>query len=64
MAHDEARIREFARSYTDAWCCHDPTKVANHFVPGGTIAINGRNPTEVTESRVRSSTRSRTYRCS
>jgi predicted ester cyclase len=49
MAHDEARIREFARSYTDAWCSHDPTKVAAHFVPGGTIAINGGDPTEVTE---------------
>jgi SnoaL-like polyketide cyclase len=49
MAHDEARIREFALSYTDAWCSHDPTRVADHFVPGGTIAINGGAPTEVTE---------------
>jgi hypothetical protein len=45
MAHDEARIREIARSYTDAWCSHDPTKVAEHFVPGGTIAVNGGDPT-------------------
>jgi predicted ester cyclase len=49
MAHDEARIREFARSYTDAWCSHDPTRVADHFVTGGTIAINGGDPTEITE---------------
>jgi hypothetical protein len=49
MAHDDARIREFARSYTDAWYSHDPTKVADRFVPGGTIAINGGDPTEVTE---------------
>jgi hypothetical protein len=49
MAHDEARIREFARSYTDAWCSHDPARVAAHYVPGGTIAINGGEPTEVTE---------------
>jgi hypothetical protein len=49
MGHDEARIQEFARSYTDAWCSHDPTKVADHFVTGGTIAINGGDPTEVTE---------------
>jgi SnoaL-like polyketide cyclase len=27
----------------------DPTKVAAHFVPGGTIAVNGGDPTEVTE---------------
>jgi len=49
MAHDQARIREFARSYTDAWCSHDPTRVADHFVSGGTTAINGGDPTEVTE---------------
>ena len=49
MAHDQARIREFARSYTDAWCSHDPTRVADHYVKGGTIAINGGDPTEVTE---------------
>jgi SnoaL-like polyketide cyclase len=49
MTHDEARMREFARSYTDAWCSHDPAKVADHFVPGGTIAINGGAATEVTE---------------
>ncbi len=49
MGRDEARIREFARSYTDAWCSHDPTRVADHFVPGGTIAINGGSQTEVTE---------------
>ncbi len=49
MARDEARTREFARSYTDAWCSHDPAQVASHFVTGGTIAINGGDPTEVTE---------------
>ena len=49
MAHDQARIREFARSYTDAWCSHDPKRGADHFVSGGTIAINGGEPTEVTE---------------
>ena len=49
VGHDEARIRDFARSYTDAWCSHDPARVADHFVSGGTIAINGGDPTEVTE---------------
>jgi SnoaL-like domain len=49
MAHDQARIREFARSYTDAWCSHDLKRVADHFVSGGTIAINGGEPTKVTE---------------
>ena len=49
MAHDRARVREFAQSYTDAWCSHDPARVADHYAPGGTIAINGGTPTEVTE---------------
>jgi nuclear transport factor 2 (NTF2) superfamily protein len=41
MAEDRRRIEELARSYTDAWCSRDPGRVAAHFVPGGTIAING-----------------------
>ena len=49
MALDQTRVREHARSYTDAWCSHDPAKVAAHFASGGTIAINGGEPTEVTE---------------
>ena len=49
MALDQARVRDFARSYTNAWCSHDPARVAAHYVPGGTIAINGGEPTEVTE---------------
>jgi nuclear transport factor 2 (NTF2) superfamily protein len=49
MALDQARIRDFARSYTGAWCSHDPARVAEHYVPGGTIAINGGEPTEITE---------------
>jgi hypothetical protein len=49
MAHDQARIRDLARSYTDAWCSHDPARVADHYVPGGTIAINGGAPTDVAE---------------
>jgi nuclear transport factor 2 (NTF2) superfamily protein len=49
MAHDEAHVREFARSYADAWCSHDPARVAAHYVPGGTIAINGGEATEITE---------------
>ena len=49
MALDQIRVREHARSYTDAWCSHDPARVAAHFASGGTIAINGGEPTEVTE---------------
>jgi nuclear transport factor 2 (NTF2) superfamily protein len=46
---DQARARELARSYTDAWCARDPARVAEHYAPGGTIAINGGEPTEITE---------------
>jgi nuclear transport factor 2 (NTF2) superfamily protein len=49
MEHDRARTRDFARSYTEAWCSHDPARVAGHFAPGGTIAVNGGDPTEATE---------------
>jgi nuclear transport factor 2 (NTF2) superfamily protein len=49
VALDQTRVREHARSYTDAWCSHDPARVAAHFASGGTIAINGGEPTEVTE---------------
>src|SRR5260370_2164378 len=49
MALDQARVRDLARSSTDAWCSHEPARVAAHYVPGGTIAINGGEPTEVTE---------------
>jgi hypothetical protein len=49
MALDHGRVRDFARSYTDAWCSHDPARVAGHFVPDGTIAINGGEPTAIIE---------------
>ena len=42
-------VRAFARSYADAWCSHDPAKVAAHYVDGGTIAINGGEPADITE---------------
>jgi len=50
VAHDPARLDEFGRSYTEAWCSQDPTRVAAHFVPGGLISINGGAPTEITDA--------------
>lgn len=49
MPADGRDVREFARAYTDAWCSHDPARVAAHYAPGGTIAINGGAPTEMAE---------------
>src|SRR4051812_19285457 len=41
MAHDRKQIEGLANAYTEAWCSRDPAAVAAHYVPGGTIAING-----------------------
>jgi hypothetical protein len=49
MSLDQDQARDFARSYTEAWCNHDPAGVAEHYVPGGTIAINGGAPTEISD---------------
>ena len=41
MALDPKQIEQLARTYTEAWCSRDPARVAGHYVPGGTISING-----------------------
>jgi nuclear transport factor 2 (NTF2) superfamily protein len=48
MAEDR-QIEELARDYTEAWCSRDPARVAAHYVPGGTIAINGGDPSPIDE---------------
>lgn len=37
-------IESFARAYTVAWCSQDPEAVAAFFAPGGSLAINGGEP--------------------
>jgi ketosteroid isomerase-like protein len=49
MAHDQEQIEKLAGSYTAAWCSHDAARVADHYVPGGTIAINGGDPAGIEE---------------
>jgi nuclear transport factor 2 (NTF2) superfamily protein len=49
MAQFGQPIEELARSYTEAWCSHDPAQVAAHYVSGGTIAINGGDATGITD---------------
>ena len=49
MAHDPKQIEQLARTYTEAWCSRDPARVAGHYVPGGTIAINGGVATGIAE---------------
>jgi SnoaL-like protein len=56
VVHDRQQIEQLAREYTEAWCSRDPRRVAAHYVPGGTIAVNGGEPApieSVAESFVR-----------
>jgi nuclear transport factor 2 (NTF2) superfamily protein len=49
MANDRRQIHELARSYTEAWCSRDPARVADHYMPGGTVAINGGDAAPIAE---------------
>jgi nuclear transport factor 2 (NTF2) superfamily protein len=42
-----ADVHQLARTYTEAWCSRDPARVAAHYAPGGTIAINGGEPAPI-----------------
>ncbi len=35
------QLRAFAVRYTEAWCSGDPARVAAHYAPDGSLAING-----------------------
>jgi len=41
---DPDELRRFAEDYTVAWCSMDPRRVAAHFAPHGSLAINGGTP--------------------
>ena len=49
MAHDRQQIEQLAREYTEAWCSRDPARVAAHYAPGATIAVNGGEPAGIAE---------------
>jgi nuclear transport factor 2 (NTF2) superfamily protein len=42
-------IEDLAQSYTEAWCSRDAARVASHYAPGATIAINGGEPAGIEE---------------
>jgi uncharacterized protein (TIGR02246 family) len=44
MTVDPDRVREFAQSYTEAWCSGHPDRVAAHYAPDGSLTINGGAP--------------------
>jgi len=37
-------LRDFAQRYTEAWCSHDPARVAAFFSPQGCLSVNGADP--------------------
>ena len=37
-------VRDFARSYTEAWCSGDPARVAEHYASDGSLTINAGSP--------------------
>ncbi len=41
MKLDPANLSDFGERYTEAWCSHDPAKVASFFSPEGSLSING-----------------------
>jgi nuclear transport factor 2 (NTF2) superfamily protein len=49
MTHDRKQVAQLARSYTEAWCSRDSARVAAHYVPGGTIAVNGGDAAAIAE---------------
>jgi hypothetical protein len=49
VSHDPQQIEQLAREYTEAWCSRDATRVAAHYVRGGTISINGGEPAPITD---------------
>jgi uncharacterized protein (TIGR02246 family) len=44
MTPDPDHLRDFARRYTAAWCSQDPSSVAEHYAPEGSLTINGGAP--------------------
>jgi predicted ester cyclase len=44
-----AELTEFAKRYAQAWCSHDPEKVAALYARSGSISVNGGPPTPIAE---------------
>jgi predicted ester cyclase len=42
-------LNEFAQRYADAWCSHDPEKVAAFYAKGASISVNGGPPTPIVD---------------
>jgi predicted ester cyclase len=47
--NDQAELRNFAQRYADAWCTHDPERVAAFYAKGASISVNDREPASIDE---------------
>lgn len=43
------QLREFAQRYADAWCSHDPEKIAAFYARDASISVNGAPPVPIVE---------------
>jgi predicted ester cyclase len=41
MMPDLARLKDFAKRYTAAWCSHNAASVGAFFAPNGSLSVNG-----------------------
>jgi len=41
---DPEKLKEFATRYAEAWSSQDPEKLASHYEPEGSLAVNGGAP--------------------
>jgi nuclear transport factor 2 (NTF2) superfamily protein len=46
---DLAQLTNFAKRYADAWCSHDPEKVAAFYARSGSISVNDAAPAPIAE---------------
>jgi len=42
-------LQKFAARYAEAWCSHDPEKVAAFYAKGASISVNGGPPTPIAD---------------
>ena len=47
--NDQTKLEQFAQRYAEAWCSHDPEKVAAFYTKDGLISVNGGQPTPIAE---------------
>lgn len=47
MSPDE--LTNFAQRYAEAWCSHDPEKIAEFYAGTGSISVNGGPPVPIVE---------------